>query len=50
LKQLKDSNTIESFVKEGVTWLGLRHPNIVRFYGIYKGFFFNSKKIWFFQI
>jgi serine/threonine protein kinase len=36
LKQLKNSNAIESFVKEGVTWLGLRHPNIVRFYGIYK--------------
>ena len=38
LKQLKDSKSITLFIKEGITWMSLKHPNIVRFYGIFKGF------------
>lgn len=41
LKQLGNTE-IESVAKEGDTMMKLNHPNIVKFWGIYKGFFQRS--------
>ncbi len=43
MKQVKDDE-LENFIKEGEKLRDLNHPNVVKLWGIVKGFFLNKIK------